>query len=218
MMTHLGKILWADEEQSVFDTFLKYLEECFGDQIEVLPEIPLPKIEAMLERISTDSSLIALILDQRLKAKGTVGYTGIELADAVRRYNTKIPLYILTNWYEDPDLQSGDYLVEDIFDKKQMMNPEYRRKIAARVRRHTGTYLDILSDREKRFEELLRKSIESELSDDERTEFGHLSFWRDKSMLADEEPWAHELQQKLDEQQKLLEDLQEKTESQQGDD
>lgn len=198
-----GKIaLWLDDKQDSLDTYKQHLKECFGDKISVVAEIPLEELPDMIERIQLEPSLVALILDERLKSTGKIKYTGIELAEAIRRTDSKIPIYMLTGFSDD--IGELSYQVEYVLEKDKLREPSYKKEVTARVRRHADIYQDILSQRETRFEELLRKSIGLTLTNDELTEFNDLDFWRSKAILSKEEPWAENLKQELDEKIKLL--------------
>lgn len=206
--------LWIDEEEMALSTYVTFIQDCFGDEIIVLPEPPLLELSSMLDRVIAETDLVALILDQRLKSTGMANYTGIELAEAVRRLNKKLPIYILTNHVDD--IGDLDYQVEYVLEKDYLHEAPYRRTVAARVRRHADIYTDIISDREIRFDELLCKSLQVELTADEKEEFEKLDFWRNKAMFAREESFADGLKNELDKQQIELEALRTEIERQCG--
>lgn len=207
-------VLWIDEEQMALDTYAPFLEECFGGEVIVLPEMPENDLSTMLDRIFHEQNLISIIIDQRLKSTGRATYTGIELAEAVRRLDKKIPIYILTNYAED--IGDLDYQVEDILEKDHLHEDSYQRKVAARVRRHADVFDDIVSSRERRFDELLCKSLHSRLSAEEQDQFEKLDFWRNNALFAKEDPSAEKLKQELDKQLKELDELRQEIESLQG--
>lgn len=198
-------ILWIDEEQMALDSYFEFLEECFGEQTTLIAEMPLSEIGEMLDRILSQKNLAGLVLDQRLKSSGIATYTGIELAEAIRRTDSKLPVYILTNHADD--IGDLDYQVEYVLQKDYLHEATYQRMVASRVRRHMDVFGDIVSQREIRFEELLRKSLAAELSEEEKSEFDELDFWRSKATLAQEEGWAEKLKDDLDQQQNLLDQI-----------
>lgn len=214
MMGDKKVVLWIDEEQMALDTYAPFLEKCFGGEVIVLPEMPENDLSTMLDRIFHEQNLISIVIDQRLKSTGIATYTGIELAEAVRRLDKKIPIYILTNYAED--IGDLDYQVEDILEKDHLHEESYQRKIAARVRRHADIFNDIVSARETRFDELLCKSLHSELTAEEQEQFEKLDFWRNIALFAKEEASAEKLKRELDKQQKDLEELRIEVESLQG--
>jgi len=207
-------VLWIDENQRALDTYAPFLEECFGGEVIVIPEMPEKELPVMLDRIFHEQNLISLVIDQRLKSTGKATYSGIELAEAVRRLDKKIPVYILTNYAED--IGDLEYQVEAVLEKDHLPDETYQRKIAARIRRHADVFDDIVSAREMRFDELLCKSLQSELTAEERDEFEKLDFWRNKEIVATEETFAEKLKQELDKQQKELDEVRKEIESLQG--
>ncbi len=207
-------VLWIDEEQMALDTYAPFIEECFGGEVLVMPELPENGLPAMLDKIRNEPNLISIVIDQRLKSTGKATYTGIELAEAVRRFDKKIPVYILTNHAED--IGDLDYQVEDVLEKDHLHEMAYQRKIAARVRRHADIFDDIVSSRETKFNELLCKSLQSALTAEEQNQFEQLDFWRNEPVFAKEESSAEKLKQKLDKQQKELDEVRQEIESLQG--
>ena len=198
-------VLWIDEEQRALDSFAGFLQECFGDEVILVPEMPKNEIVDMLDRISVDRDIVAIVLDQKLKSTGMARYTGIELAEAIRRNDAKLPVYMLTNHKDD--IGDLEYQVEYVLEKDYLCDGAYLRTVSARVRRHINVFKDIISEREQRFDELLRKSIGNGLTADEEKEFAELDFWRNKSVLSQEEHWAEDLKKELDEQEGILREL-----------
>lgn len=213
-MSNQKKVLWIDEEPRALSTFTAFLQECFGDEITVIPEIPERKLDDMIVHISSQQNLVALVVDQRLKSTGMVEYTGIELIEKVRGLFPILPIYILTNHQDD--IGDLDYQVEYVLEKDNLCDESYIKRLKARVRRHVNVYDVIMSDREIRFDELLRASLERELTTEETKEIQELDFRRSKPILADEYRWAEELKEKLDQQSALLDRLRKDIESDQS--
>ena len=194
--------LWVDEEPDALHTYLDDIKECFGPEIEVLAEEPCASLEEMLMRIQSIESLTALVLDERLKETGIANYTGMELTEAVRRMDSKLPVYILTN--HATDIGDEDFQVEYVLEKDLFLDPLSRRRMAARVQRQTSRYHDILTDREERYEVLLRKSLTESLSAVEDQEFSDLHFCVGKRVLATEAGTAAKLRQQLEANETIL--------------
>lgn len=206
-------VMWIDEEPDALSTFTVFLQECFGDEIIVVPEMPEEELEEMVNRVINQQHLAALVVDQRLKTTGLAKYTGIELIDKIRGLLPILPIYILTNHQED--IGDLDYQVEYVLEKDELYDDAYIKTLQARVRRHLNVHDVIMSEQEKRFDELLRISLERELTSEERIEYEELDFRRSKSVLADESGWADELKEKLNHQSALLDRLREDIESHQ---
>lgn len=204
-MSNIKIVLWIDEEQRALDSYIGFLRECFGEEVVLSPEMPLVEMSDMLNRIFEDRNLVAIILDQRLKSTGMAKYTGIELAEAIRRSDAKLPVYMLTNHADD--IGELEYQVEYVLDKDLLHEAPYQRTVSARVRRHLNVFNDILSEREQLFDELLRKSLDEGLTRDEEQKFSELDFWRNKAILAQEESWADKLKSELDDQEAILQAL-----------
>jgi len=199
-------VLWIDEEQDSFDSFGDFLQDCFGGEAEVEATLPKRELGDMLELIESRDDVVALVIDQRLQSTGIARYTGIELAEKVRGRHTKLPIYILTNYCGD--IGELEYQVEYVLEKDKLYENDYLRTVKARVRRHATVYADILSEREQRFEQLLRTSIERDLDESERAELTELDFHRVKAILADEARLGEELKQALDNAQRAIDEIQ----------
>ncbi len=202
----IKEVLWIDEEQDAFDSFGDFLSECFGDEAEVVPTPPKERLDDMVRLVSSHEELAGLIVDQRLKSTGVASYTGIELIDTLRQHFPKLPVYILTNHCDD--IGSSDYQVEYVLEKDKLYEKDYLHAIQARVRRHMSVYDDILSERQLRYEKLLRSSLERDLDDGERAELKELDVLRTKTILADEIQLGEGLKKALDKAQEVLKEIQ----------
>src|SRR4051812_1420563 len=65
----------------------------------------------------------AFLIDQRLQVSGEVNYSGIQLASHLRSIASKLPIYILTSYKDDPVLEANAQTVEDIIDKDDLTDP-----------------------------------------------------------------------------------------------
>ncbi|MBA4058236.1 MAG: hypothetical protein C0490_26200, partial [Marivirga sp.] len=148
-------VFYIDEEPMALHTMGKRLRRCFGDEVEVKAVEPGRTIADTLAFLKDTPRLVSVIIDQKLSAKGTAEYVGTQLAAAIRRTDLKMPIYILTNFVDDVDGGMGE--IEYVLSKSDLVDDNELPKIAARLRRHTNVYQDVLSTREARFEELLRK-------------------------------------------------------------
>ncbi|MCY1286084.1 hypothetical protein D9M70_350440 [compost metagenome] len=131
-----------------------------------------------------DPSVVAIILDEQLKESGVAQYYGIELASYLRTLNSKIPLYILTSFIDSEELLDGEMQVEDILNKQDLAVKKH--VVGARILRRIDSYLEIIGNRNVRFEFLLRKSIRGELAESETEELKKLGYLRDSSFEMEE--------------------------------
>lgn len=178
------KVIYIDEEPKALRLNSRALQRCVGDEAEVIGVEPVMGIGEMLEKIFSFQNLSAVIIDQKLKAAGTADYFGTELAAAIRGINQKLPVYILTNYAQDLDGYDGN--IEYVLSKDDLAIEDKKNAIAKRLRRHLNVFNDLVTEREERFEQLLRKSHSKPLSEDEKLEYQELSFYREKQFLAAE--------------------------------
>lgn len=199
-------ILYIDEEPLALRANGRRLQKWFGEEVEVVTQLPVPSIENMVEVINEINNLVSVVIDQRLTAKGGVKYLGTNLAKELRQVNQKLPIYILTNYVGDIDPQLGD--IEYVLSKDDLADDDRMISVGSRLRRHINVFRDILNEREKRFEELLRKGYESEmLSKTEAAEFKELSFAREKKFLVSDLVDGIELNKRLASAERKLQDL-----------
>lgn len=196
------KIWLIDDNRQEIDTYANVIRSHFPKEIIVETICPpLGQLQDYIKLLNTPG-LACLIIDQRLKESGEAGYLGIELALFLRRINTKLPMYILTNFAEDSDaFNEGAWSVEDIIDKSDLAKVGSDKLIAviARILRRITNYNDYLAEREKKFHELLRKTINGQLSPEDIAELNEIQFDRTSSILAEELPTLQELNKLLEE-------------------
>lgn len=197
-------IIWfIDEDEHQRRTYYRELKRIMPESIQVEAIAPFRQKEDYLPLLA-NSRTAGLIIDQKLKDTGVATYMGIELAQYIRGINPKIPLYILTNFvHEDDEFTGGEWSVEDIIGKDELNDDEQTRIIQARLLRRIDIYEDILSQREQRFRNLLKKSLHDDFGDEERQELEQLQLERTSVTLASE---LAELQQ-LDKLVKAHQDL-----------
>lgn len=142
---------------------------------------------------------ISVIIDQRLKESGKVAYTGIELAQYLRPFFPKLPIYILTAYAEDHEAFDGEeWRVEKIFSKGLLGGDiQEQNQIIQPLLRHIDIHQKIVEQREARYVELLTKSFQNELNEDEFFEIENLRNDRTVSILAEETDKYSELREKL---------------------
>lgn len=168
------KIIWyIDEDQDELETFTNRLSRIFSkalkskSELEVKGEQARSNIEDYYD-ILNDPRTVGIIIDQRLQDEGTADYTGIQLAEHLRSINIKLPIYILTQYADDEIFKGREWSVEYILAKQKLKDTQI--SVAQRVLRHINIYHDIVEGREKRFGELIRKSLSEELTEEEKRE------------------------------------------------
>ena len=203
-----NQIIWLiDDNEKQSRTYSRELKLGMPQRVQI--EIICPPYRRKEDYSSTleNPDTACLIIDQRLKDTGIATYTGIELAQHLRGINTKIPIYILTNFAEKDDFTSGEWSVEYILSKKSLLDKEKTRIAKTRILRHMDVYEDILEERAKRFNELLKKTLDDSLDEAELEELAELQFGRFAPTLAREAEKLQELEQIAKDNKKLIDSL-----------
>lgn len=140
-------------------------------QLNVQELAPLPKLSSY-DTLLANSDTAAFIIDQKLSTTGEVTYEGTKLAKHLRAIDKRIPLYILTGYVDDA-LKKGGGTVEDVIPKKDLVKTkeEPATRFRAALMRRIADYRDILSGKERRFHDLLVKSLNDKLTKKEKLEF-----------------------------------------------
>lgn len=201
------RIIWLiDENENELKTYYRDLKNLMPDSVQIEAMIPLPRKEDYISAVLENTSTATVIIDQRLKDTGIADYLGIELARFLRSVNHKLPIYILTNYPKDEEEFVGSkWSVEDIIDKSDFGHNEKLIPLKARILRRIDVYDDILEERERRFNDLLRKSLKEELTPEEREELSELEFLRTSTTGASELQQLQVLEEIVEEHKKLME-------------
>lgn len=202
------RVVWfVDENKSELRTYCRVLQRAMPAHVRVEARLPYRTMEEYLP-ILGDPSTFCIIIDQRLKNTGIAGYTGIELAEYMRSADTKMPIYILTNYKDEPDeFTGGEWSVEDIIGKDELGDEQQLMVVMARMLRRIDVYEDVLSDREQRFRRLLRKALSDELGEEEMAELEELQLARTSVILTDELRRLYDLEDVIAKHKDLLDDL-----------
>lgn len=208
-------VIWViDENEDESLTYVSQLEMILPDSITVEAIFPPYRQKADYLPILENPETACFVIDQKLKDTGIATYTGIELAQYLRGINSKIPIYILTNYAdEDDEFVGGEWSVEDIIAKGSLRDDRQSEITSSRIIRGIDVYEDILGQREKRFRDLLRKSLNDELEEAELQELEELQFERTAPTLASELAELRQLEQLTTINQALLESLNQMTAS-----
>jgi hypothetical protein len=175
-------LIYIDEEPRARALYGRRLQQCIGDEVAVVSIDPEQALDAMVKTIEDSANLVSVVIDQKLTAAGTAGYLGTDLVEKLRLSDHLMPIYILTNYVGDVDVNLGG--IEYVLSKDDLSSTEKLATIGTRIRRHINIFQQILGKRELRFEELLRKRFGSELTDLEIAEYTELKYQREKKGLA----------------------------------
>ncbi len=199
-------IIWLiDDNKDELRTYRNALKPDMpqGVQIKAIP--PYPRKADYASTLLENPDTACIIIDQKLKNTGIATYTGIELAQHLRGINTKIPIYILTNFPDEKgEFAGGEWSIEYIISKKSFGNEEGTQIAKARILRHMKVYGDILDERSKRFNELLKKTLDDSLDEAELEELAELQFEQTAPTLAKEVEELQKLKQIAKTNEKLI--------------
>ncbi len=197
-MTSKHTIWIVDEDETQLETHYNVLSMVMPG-VEVRKFLAPPKKSDFL-RILDDSSTVCLLLDQKLKETGVADYTGIELAQYVNSVNGRLPVFILTNFPDEwHEFEKDSKAVEDILDKAHVrLSSENLKRMVSKILRRVNVYLLLRSEQAQRTNELIKKSFQGPLSEDEARELTLYEVERDKSRLLRELGRINEFDQLLD--------------------
>ena len=199
------RIIWlVDDNEDELTTYKSLLDAELPSTVVVQGAPARSKIGDYSD-IVQDMATAAVIVDQRLKEAGIADYTGIELAQYLRALNGKVPIYILTNFADEIDeFADGEWSVEYIISKSEIVREDKRQIFMARLLRHVDVYEAILLGKAERFDNLLRKSLEDELTEEELNELELLKFEKSTPGLADELAQLGALREVIQEHEELM--------------
>ena len=154
-----------------------------------------------------ENDVVVLILDERLQENieesESVNYKGSELIEEIRRHLKEFPVYAITNYSRDPDLQSKFPLFDEILDRDSFYSKadEYITRFIRSGQRYIQSHNKILT----RISELSQKLAVGDATNEETVELRGLQEGLNLSSveIIDREAWLHKYQEKLDELDKL---------------
>ena len=201
-------VIWLiDEKERELKTHYNILRRIMPSSIEVKPIKPFRHIDEFISLLE-DLETVCIITDQRLKDTGIATYTGIDLARFIRGINSKIPVYILTNYADDHDQFAGsEWSVEDIIKKSEMNTEDGQKILKARILRRINVYQDILDEKAERLNLLIKKSLEGKLKRSELQELEELRLENLSPTLAKELAQIRQIDQIISSQEKLMNHL-----------
>jgi hypothetical protein len=194
------RILWLiDENSNQLMTYSSRFKRVMPSSVEIRSIYPFPRKEDYIETVLGNPNTGCIVVDQKLKDTGIATYFGIELANFLRSIDQKMPIYILTNFTKEKEQFVGsEWSVEEIIDKNDMGDRNKLHTLGARILRRMNVFDNMLGLREKRFADLLRKSLNEDLSEEEFTELHNLQAERTAATLASELKQLEELEKSVE--------------------
>lgn len=204
-------IYFVDEDPAARRANARALTTLLENQeILVTEQEPLEAL-AGYARLLADPETAAFVLDQRMKGSGHVPYNGTDLARYLRGIDGKMPIYILTGHADDvEDFRGSKHLVEYIIGKDEIddASSETAQIVKARMLRHLEVFNDVRDAQEQRFHDLLVKSLQQTLTQEEQEEMDRIQGDTTASILASERIKERELSEQVNQLQRLLNDSQ----------
>lgn len=179
----MNKIIFIDDDSDIRETYELSMRIMFSGDFEIVCLDVEPSLEGMVQVLNNISDKVTYFIDEKLKHSGIASYSGVELAERIRFFDSKIPIYILTSYSGEIEKYLGD--IEFVIDKNDWDIDDGGKNLTQRFLRHINTYKDIKSEQAIRFELLLEKSIFSSLTEHEIEEFNALDISRVKNISSE---------------------------------
>jgi hypothetical protein len=195
-------VIFIDDEETSRTMYSAALQDIYGDEYKVVAIAPETDIPAMTRTLERYERVVSIVIDEKLHVGVGTDYKGSQLVEAIRTTDKKLPLYSLTSEMGliEPPFGSVEYII----DKSKIEIESYQSQLALLMRRHINSFNEIQNKRTQRFDELLKKSVETGLSAEEQNEYAELDFYRIRQALANEPVVAAG---ELDERERLLEEI-----------
>lgn len=196
----MDTIVFIDDDSDIRATYELSMRMMFSEEYRIICLDVDSTIEDMIQTLNSIPDKVTLFIDEKLKHSGVASYTGVELIEKIRLFDSKLPIYILTSFADEIEQYLGD--IEFVIDKNDWEHERKEKNLIKRFLRHINTYKDIKSEQAKRFDFLLDKSIFSTLSEEEFEEFKALDLSRVKTVFNEgiiSEKSLHELNAVSDE-------------------
>lgn len=179
-------VVFVDENYESRRVNGRALNEMFDGGVEVISIPPEKNIAKMLQKISGyGKMLVSLVLDEHLLTDGKADFYGTQFVDEYRKYDDKLPIYILTSHNKEMNENIGS--VEIVMSKDDVSEDNDKRAaLAERMIRRISNFSEICDERVVRIRGLLLKSLSSALSDDEAKELSHLFMWKSGAAIEGE--------------------------------
>jgi hypothetical protein len=180
-------VIWLiDDNEDELHTYYNVFKRMLPTSLQIKAIEAYKHLDNYLS-ILADENTVCIVTEQKLKVTEIANYTGVELAEFLRGINTKVPIYIVTNFpYDRDEFENREWIVEDIISKSDLTQESKSKILAARILRRINVYTDITEKRQDRMKNLLRKSMNGELDENELSEIDNLKLEKISASLAEE--------------------------------
>lgn len=146
-----------------------------------------------------------LIMDHRLGENSGLVHTGVELALALRSMFPIKPLFILTKHATADELEEKGVSVDDVMDKKTMRT--HTETYVGRLQRAAQRYFEFTSSLDQRLQQLIRLSLDKELTHEEVSELRDIRAKLFSNVLSEQIELADSAKLELEKQKSHLDIL-----------
>jgi len=142
----------------------------------------------------------AVIIEQRLDPHSTLRYCGIDVAEHLRRAWPALPIYLIAP--REESLAGREAIVDDVIPEDELLQrcPVY----ALRMLRAMGRYLQVMSERDRRYRELLASKLDGRLSQTEEVELAQYRTDIELPFAGSATEYAKTWKSSLSEEERLL--------------
>ncbi len=200
------------EQSETVQSHIQYeLEKLHAIDFGVICIFPFEKVEEYFDFMN-DSNICVLIVDEKLNDQSneqgeTVDYLGHNLVTVIRERNKDLPIYTITNYSDDSDVQGALSEYDQIISRKNFYNtPEkYVAVMFRAASKFVDRYTNILSELTKLSQEIASGDNSSE----KRERIKALQTALELPLLGfdDRLNWLNEYEQQLSELKILREEL-----------
>jgi|GEM_PF-2237356 len=199
-MAEVGAICIIHHSSEQATRLARQLESCTHLEVQIAN---MQLAAADYVDIAADSDTGAVIIDQYLDPQSVLGYTGIDVAEHLRRARPGLPIYLLAHRGEN--LAGREAVVEEVIPEDELVQrcPVY----AVRILRAMGRYLEAMSARDRRYRELVARKLDGTLSKSEEDEFAAYRAEIELPFAGSAIEYAKTWEQSLRQEEKLLDEF-----------
>ncbi len=200
-------VIYIDDEEASRDVFSEVIDDLYDDKFNVVSISPNKNLADMISVISDIQDVKSIIIDEKLSVSAKTEYKGSELSEELRNVYEIMPIYILTSQPSSLEPICGS--VEYVLDKGQIEEGAYKEHVKKLLSRHIANTDALVSEKKEKYDRLLTKSMSEGLSEVEISELESLELFRIKPLLKTESLVGEKDLEALDENNKLLGELEE---------
>jgi DNA-binding NarL/FixJ family response regulator len=170
MTKNANRVIWLiEDDENDAEEYKRFLEQ--SGQLKIVFESPRPAVIDYAELL-TDPDTVAFIIDQRLSDFANAPYEGLDLADYLRTLRPELPIFILTNYAGNDELESKGQSADSII-KKEILR-DHTDVVVARILRSIQRYEAALTEKQQRLKTLIDRKIAQGLTEAEEQELQSL--------------------------------------------